>query len=86
MSKRDWCEGNLLGNYLYYDTESGRILGEVSKVGMSGDRTSASAYPDPREPIHVLGQYINYKFAKKAVENHWIMYDSIIEGNLVGYE
>lgn len=84
--KRDWCEGNTLGNYLYYDTNTGRILGEVSKVGMVGDRTSASAYPDPREPMYVLGQYINYKYAKRSVEDYWIMQDNIIEGNVLGYE
>ena len=83
MSEYFWAEGNLLGNYLYFEADTGRIIGEVSRVGMSGERSSASCYINPREPQYVLGQYINSKTAKKAIEKHIYQHNMIIDGNLL---
>ena len=83
MSEYDWQEGNSIGNYLFYETDTGRIIGEVSRVGMSGERSSASCYINPREPQFVLGQYINSKTAKRAVERHINQHNMIIDGNLL---
>jgi len=79
---REWAEGNLIGNHLYYDVDDGRIVGEISRVGMSGDRTSAMVFADAVKN-EVLGQFISAKHAKKAVENYWIWYDSIVQGNIL---
>lgn len=80
--KYDWEEGQLLGNYLYYEVDTGRIVGEVSRIGMTGSRSTASTYIDVNNTVP-LGNYIDYKWAKKAVEKHIDWYDRVIEGNLL---
>ena len=77
-----WDEGQSLGNYLYYELSTGRIVGEVSRVGMTGSRSSASSYIDVKNSIY-LGNYIDYAWAKLAVERHQAWYDDVIEGNLL---
>jgi hypothetical protein len=68
----DWMEGTLGGNYVYFEIGTGRIVGEVSKVGMTGSRSQASCYIDVNNHIY-LGNYIDASWAKLAVERkqHW---------------
>lgn len=82
MIDYDWVEGNLLGNYLYYEKPTGRIVGEVSRVGMTGTRSSATSFAiiDKSE---YLGNYIDSKYAKNAVERYILRHNNIIDGNLL---
>lgn len=82
MTEYDWQEGNLLGNYLYYETGTGRVVGEVSRVGMTGTRSSATSFIILGKEDY-LGNYIDSKWAKKAVERHTQRYNLIIDGNLL---
>ena len=76
-----WDEGHTIGNYLYYEQGTGRIVGEVSRVGMTGSRTSASSYIDVNNAIY-LGNYIDSAWAKLAVERHQNWYDNNIDNKL----
>ena len=80
----DWIEGTLLGNYLYYEIGTGRIIGEVTRVGMTGVRSSAVSHIDVRNPIY-LGHYIDSTWAKLALERHQNWYDGNID-NGIEYE
>ena len=82
MKSYAWEEGNLLGNYLYYDKKTGEIIGEVSRIGMTGTRTSASSYIDRKLTVY-LGNYIDSKYAKKAVEEHTDWCDRMVEGHFL---
>jgi len=77
----DWVEGDRLGNYLYYEVGTGRIIGEVSRVGMTGTRSQASCYIDVNNHIY-LGNYIDATWAKLAVERkqHW--FDNNIDNGI----
>ena len=77
-----WDEGTLLGNYLYYEKCTGRIVGEVARVGMTGSRSQATSFIDPNIPVY-LGNYIDYAWAKMAVERRQAFYDGIVDGNLL---
>jgi hypothetical protein len=85
MIDYDWAEGNLLGNYLYYEKPTGRIVGEVSRVGMTGTRTSASSFVVIGKEEY-LGNYIDSKYAKNAVERFIQRHNNIIDGNLLESE
>ena len=82
MIDYDWAEGNLLGNYLYYEKPTGRIVGEVSRVGMTGTRTSASSFVVIGKEEY-LGNYIDSKYAKNAVERYILRHNNIIDGSLL---
>ena len=85
MIDYDWAEGNLLGNYLYYEKPTGRIVGEVSRVGMTGTRTSASSFVVIGKEEY-LGNYIDSKYAKNAVERFIHKHNMILDGNLLESE
>jgi hypothetical protein len=85
MIDYDWVEGNLLGNYLYYEKPTGRIVGEVSRVGMTGTRTSATTFVIIGKEEY-LGNYIDSKYAKNAVERFIQRHNNIIDGNLLESE
>jgi len=85
MIEYDWAEGNLLGNYLYYEKPTGRIVGEVSRVGMTGTRTSASSFVVIGKEEY-LGNYIDSKYAKNAVERFIHKHNMILDGNLLESE
>ena len=74
----DWEETNASGNHLYYRVINGEIIGEVSTVGVETKRSWATVYTRSDNKM-VLGQYINGKFAKKAVEDYW----RAVEGNFI---
>ena len=76
----DWIEGSLAGNYLYYELGTGRIIGEVSRVGMTGTRSQASCYIDVTNHIY-LGNYIDSAWAKLAVERKQDWFDQMVEGH-----
>ena len=67
-----WMEGTLVGNYLYYETGTGRIVGEVSRIGMTGTRSQAICYMNVNSQVY-LGNYIDSSWSKLAVERkqHW---------------
>lgn len=79
-----WDESTTPGNFLYYEQGTGRIVGEVSRVGMIGARSSASSYIDVNNAIY-LGNYIDSAWAKLAVERHQNWYDNNID-NQIDYE
>ena len=85
MIDYDWAEGNLLGNYLYYEKPTGRIVGEVSRVGMTGTRSSATSFVVIGKEEY-LGNYIDSKYAKNAVERFIQRHNNIIDGNLLESE
>ena len=85
MIDYDWAEGNLLGNYLYYEKPTGRIVGEVSRVGMTGTRSSAYSFVVIGKEEY-LGNYIDSKYAKNAVERFIQRHNNIIDGNLLESE
>lgn len=76
-----WDETITAGNYLYYEIGTGRIIGEVTRVGMTGVRSSAVSHIDVRNPIY-LGHYIDATWAKLALERHQNWYDNNIENTL----
>jgi hypothetical protein len=76
-----WDEGNLAGNFLYYEVGTGRIVGEVARQGMQGTRSRASSYIDVDHSKN-LGNYIDASWAKLAVERHQQWYDSIVDSDL----
>ena len=82
MMDYDWQEGNLLGNHLYYEKPTGRIVGEVSRVGMTGTRTSATTFVVIGKEEY-LGNYIDSKYAKNAVERYIQRHNNVIDGNLL---
>ena len=82
MIEYDWQEGNTLGNYLYYEVPTGRIVGEVSRIGMTGTRSSASSYIVIGESDY-LGNYIDSKYAKNAVERYINRHNMIVNGNIL---
>lgn len=77
----DRVEGDRLGNYLYYEVGTGRIIGEVSRVGMTGTRSQASCYIDVNNHLY-LGNYIDATWAKLAVERkqHW--FDTNVDNSI----
>jgi len=81
----DWAEGNPLGNYLYYETSTGRIVGEVSRIGMTGTRSSATSFVVLGKEDY-LGNYIDSKYGKNAVERFVGRHNMILDGNLLGHE
>ena len=85
MIDYDWAEGNLLGNYLYYEKPTGRIVGEVSRVGMTGTRTSATTFVIIGKEEY-LGNYIDSKYAKNAVERFIQKHNLIVDGTLIEIE
>ena len=81
----DWAEGNLLGNYLYFETNTGRIVGEVSRIGMTGTRSSCTSFVIIGKEDY-LGNYIDSKYAKNAVERYILRHNMILDGNILEHE
>ena len=81
----DWVEGNLLGNFLYYEVPTGRIVGEVSRIGMTGTRSSCTSFIILGKDEY-LGNYIDSKFAKNAVERYTLRHNMILDGNILEHE
>lgn len=55
---------------VYYDTDDGKIIGSVYKVGNNQTIWGAQVYSTNNESL-VLGQYISMDYAKRGVENFW---------------
>jgi len=85
MIEYDWVEGNLLGNYLYYEKPTGRIVGEVSRIGMTGTRSSCTSFVIIGKEDY-LGNYIDSKYAKNAVERYIQRHNMILDGNILENE
>jgi len=79
--KYNWDESTTPGNFLYYEEGTGRVIGEVSRVGMIGARSSASSYVRVNEIIY-LGNYIDSMWAKLAVERYQAWCDNNIDNAL----
>lgn len=62
---------------VYYDTDDGKIIGSVYKVGNNHSIWGAQVY-SPTSTTNeslILGQYINMDYAKKGVEYFWEIQD-----------
>ena len=64
-----WVENQF--NHLYYNEDTGLIIGITHKLGNQNVVNIAKVYKE-NEEIN-LGQYISIEFAKKAVENYWFV-------------
>lgn len=77
-----WEDSGLPGNHLYFEIPTGRIVGEVSRIGMTGNRSSATSFAIIGKDEY-LGNYINSRHAKNAVERFILRHNMIIDGNLL---
>ena len=77
-----WEDGQIAGNHLYFEVQTGRIVGEVSRIGMSGNRSSATSFVIIGKEDY-LGNYINPRHAKNAVERFVLRHNMIIDGNIL---
>lgn len=77
-----WEDGQIAGNHLYFEVQTGRIVGEVSRVGMIGNRSSATSFAVIGQSDY-LGNYINSRHAKNAVERYIQRHNMIIDGNIL---
>jgi hypothetical protein len=64
---KKWMEKEF-GQMVYYDTEDGKIVGSVYKIGNQNTIWGAKIYT---EIEGVLGQYVDSDYARKAVEYYW---------------
>ena len=61
--------------WVYYDDEDGKIIGLVYKIG-NGAATIWGAKVYTTENVDgILGQYIDSDYARRAVENYWLIKD-----------
>ena len=68
----DWQERG--SAYYYYDVDTGKIVGQVSKIVLSENwiaLVNVGKYTLTLDDEKHLGQYIDLNFAKKAVEYFW---------------
>jgi len=82
MNKFDWKERGTAS--YYYNVETGKIVGQVSKVSLSENWIGLvyiGKYTLTLDDEKHLGQFIDMYFAKKAVEFFWdIENRTLIEG------
>jgi frataxin-like iron-binding protein CyaY len=60
--------------YYYYDTDTGKIVGSVSKIALQEIWIAlvyTGEYTFTLQDEKHLGQYINLEFAKRAAEFFW---------------
>lgn len=77
-----WEDGQIAGNHLYFEVQTGRIVGEVSRIGMSGNRSSCTSFVIIGKDEY-LGNYISAKYAKNAVERYIQRHNMILDGNIL---
>ena len=68
----DWQERG--STYYYYDVNTGKIVGQVSKIVLSENwiaLVNVGKYTLTLDDEKHLGQYIDLNSAKKAVEYFW---------------
>ena len=65
---------------VYYDTDNGKIIGSVYKVGNNQTIWGAQVYSENNESL-ILGQYVNLDYAKKGVENFWDIHSRTLVEN-----
>jgi hypothetical protein len=80
-----WEDGQIAGNHLYFEVQTGRIVGEVSRIGMSGNRSSCTSFVVIGKDEY-LGNYINARHAKNAVERYTLRHNMILDGNILEHE
>ena len=69
---KNWAEKEY-EQRVYYDTDDGKIIGSVYKVGNNQTIWGAQVY-SPTSTTNeslILGQYIDMEYAKKGVEYFW---------------
>lgn len=66
---KNWAEKEY-EQRVYYDTDDGKIIGSVYKVGNNQTIWGAQVNSPTNESV-ILGQYINLDYAKKGVEYFW---------------
>ena len=67
----NWIE-NEFNSHFYYNELDGKIVGITHKLGTQNSIYVAKVIENEIDE-KVLGQYINGTFARKAVENYWIV-------------
>lgn len=67
----EWIE-NEFNSHFYYNEHDGKIIGITHKIGTQNSIYTAKVILNEIEE-KVLGQYINGQYAKKAVENYWLI-------------
>lgn len=70
MSDREWKEGDHEVFY-FYNLHDGRIVGQINKITHTKVWIS-KILQTPTEEAY-LGQYISYEYAKRSVENYWVI-------------
>jgi len=85
MIEYAWEDGQIAGNHLYFEIPTGRIVGEVSRIGMTGTRSSCTSFVIIGKEDY-LGNYIDSKFAKNAVERYIQRHNMILDGNILEHE
>jgi len=85
MIEYAWEDGQIAGNHLYFEIPTGRIVGEVSRIGMTGTRSSCTSFVIIGKEDY-LGNYIDSKFAKNAVERYIQRHNMILDGNILENE
>ena len=67
---KNWAEKEY-EQRVYYDTDDGKIIGSVYKVGNNQTIWGAQVNsPDTNQSL-ILGQYIDMDYAKRGVEYFW---------------
>ena len=66
---KQWMEKEF-GQWVYYDDQDGKIIGAVYKIGNATGIWGGKVYLINTNE-HVLGQYIDSDYARKAVELYW---------------
>lgn len=68
MIDRQWKDGDH-DVYYYYNTEDGRIVGQVHKIAHT--KVWIGKIINNQNDEHYLGQYIGEFYSRKAVELYW---------------
>jgi hypothetical protein len=74
---KKWMEKEF-DQMVYYDTEDGKIIGAVYKIGNQNSIWGGKIYT---EIEGVLGQYVDSDYARKAVEYYWEVQDRTLLEN-----
>lgn len=67
--KKQWMEKEF-GQWVYFDSADGRIIGAVYKIGSSTGIWGSRVYLDANME-KLLGQFIDSDWARKSVEQYW---------------
>lgn len=75
-----WAEKEF-NNIVYYDTDDGRIIGSVYRVGTQTSIWGAQVNSERSNESLILGQYVNRDYAQRGVENFWDIHSRTLVEN-----